>query len=444
MKNTWIALICALSFTASGQIGSYLGPGVLSRGAGDIGSRGGQQVDLRFYFDVTGVYDSGIQPFSVDAKGNLTQINGLYGVQADVGVYGSHRWRKATLGLDYKGNYTHYDNNSFFDGSGHNLTLGYTYQQSRRIVYEMQVVAGTSSLGFGGPGFYSAIPATGTPDVVNTVTSLLFDNRTYYLQPAMEMSFVQNARTSYSIGGDGFFIRRNAVGLAGLNGYSLHGTIRHRFSKTKTVSVTYEHTHYDFPPAFGQSDINAGNVGYASSIGRRWSFSVAGGVYQTEVQGVRQVALDPVLAALLGIGFGQQTFYKESYYPSVDISLSGHFRTSSLGFVASQRISPGNGVYLTSQQQSTGVSYGYTGVRKVNFGLSAAYGKLAGIGQGLQNYGGFNGGVGITYSLTDAIHIIARADSRYQQIDVIGYNRVGYRATIGLAFSPGKVPLSLW
>jgi len=439
-----MALICALSFTASGQIGSYLGPGVLSRGAGDIGTRSGQQVDLRFYFDVTAVYDTGIQPFSVDAKGNLVQINGLYGVQADVGAYGSHHWRNALLGLDYKGNYTHYENNSFFDGSSHNLTLGYTYQQSRRIVFDMQVIAGTSALGFGAPGFYPGVPVTGNTDQVNTPTSILFDNRIYYLEPGMEMTFQQTARTSYTMGGEGFFIRRAAVGLASLNGYSLHGTIRHRLSKTKTVSFTYEHTHYDFPPAFGQSDINEGLVSFASSLGRHWSFSVGGGVFQTQVQGVQQVALDPAVAALLGVSFGQQTFYHESYYPSVQLSLAGRFKTSAISFSGAQQIVPGNGVYLTSQQQSGSVSYSYTGVRKVNLGLSANYAKLAGIGQGIQDYSNFSGGLGVTYNLTRAWHVIARADSRYQQIDIVGYNRTGYRATIGLGFSPGKVPLSLW
>src|SRR5689334_9605644 len=141
-----MGLICVLSFSAYGQIGNYLGPGVLSRGAGDIGLRSGQEVALRYYFNVAGVYDTGLQPFSVDQAGKLIQVNGLYGEQVDVGAYGTHRWKRALLGLDYRGNFTHYENNSFYDGSNHNLTLGYTLQQSRRIVYEMQATAGTSSL----------------------------------------------------------------------------------------------------------------------------------------------------------------------------------------------------------------------------------------------------------------------------------------------------------
>jgi hypothetical protein len=156
------------------------------------------------------------------------------------------------------------------------------------------------------------------------------------------------------------------------------------------------------------------------------------------------VTLNPVVAALLGVSFGQQTFYRENYYPAANVTLTGHFKTYSVGISATQSVVPGNGVYLTSNQQAASASYSYTGIRKWNLGLSAGYNKLASIGQGIQDYSSFNGGAGITYSLTRALHIIARADSRYQQIDVIGYNRTGYRATIGLGFSPGNVPLSLW
>jgi hypothetical protein len=439
-----MALICALSFTASGQIGSYLGPGVLSGGAGDIGTRSGAQVDLRYYFDVEGTYDTGLQPFAVNSKGDLVQINGLYGFQADAGVYGTHRWRQAALGIDFTGSFYDYVNGSSYNSGTVNMMLGYTYQESRRLVYDMRVIGGTSSLSYGTAGFYGTSPATGTSDVVNTPTSLLFDNRTYYLEASMEMTFIQTARTSYTVGGEGYFVRRDGVGLASMDGYNLHGTIRHRVTKNQTIGATYAHIHYEFPPAFGQSDMNMAQLSFATSIGRRWTFSIGGGAYQAEVQGIQQVSLNPVVAALLGVSFGQQTFYRETYYPAGNITLAGNFKTYSVGLTAGQSVAPGNGVYLTSNQQSAGASYSYTGIRKWNFGLNAGYNKLSGIGQGIQAYAGFGGGIGMTYSVTRALHIIARADSHYQTIDLIGYNRTGYRAFLGLAFSPGNVPLSLW
>jgi len=320
--------------------------------------------------------------------------------------------------------------------------LGVTYQQSRRIVYEMRALGGTSSLGFGAPGFYGGVPIAG--DVVNGPASQLFDTRIYYLEPSMDVSILQSARTIYTFGGDGYFIRRSASGLASMNGYSLHGTIRHRLNRTKSVAINYQHVHYDFPPAFGQSDMNMMELSYDTTLGRRWTFEIAAGAFQAEVQGVKQVALNPVVAALLGVGFGTQTFYRADYYPSGGATLRGQFKNYAVGLNVNESVAPGNGVYLTSRQQVGSFTYSYTGIRKLNVGLSGGYYKLAGLGQGIQDFQTFSGGVGFTYSLTKAFHLIARADSRYQDITLAGYNRTGYRVSLGFGFSPGNVPLSLW
>jgi hypothetical protein len=439
-----MTLLCATAFPAWSQVGGYNGPGVISPGAGDIGDRSGQAVDLRYYFDVSGLYDTGLQPFAVDSKGNLIHLGGLYGEQVDGGVYGVHRWKEAVLGIDYSGNYYHFDNASAYDGSSQNLTLGLTYQKSRRLVFHMREVAGTSALGYGTSGFYNGAATAGTSDIVNQPTSLLFDNRFYYTQTGMDMTFIQSARTSYTVGGEGYLVTREGQGLADLHGYSLHGTIQHRLSRTRTIGATYEHIHYDFPPSFGQSDINVAQLFFASALGRRWTINVGAGAFQAEVQGIQQVTLNPVIAALLGTSVGQQTFYREDFYPSGQLILNGRFHTSSINFSASESIVPGNGVYLTSRQESANASYSYTGIRKWNFGVSGGYNKLSSVGQGISPYSTWGGGGGITYSVGHALHIIARADYRDQQIDILGNHFNSYRITLGLGYSPGKIPLSLW
>ena len=440
MKNITIALACLVAESAFAQIGGYLGPGVLSRGAGDIGNRSGQQVDLRLYADVSAVYDNGIIPFALDSKGNLIQINGLYGAMADLGAYGTHDWSKARLGLDYRGDFYHYVNNSFYDGSTHNLTLGYTYQKSRRLVFDLRQVAGTSSLGFAGPGFFS--PAA--TDVVNQPTTLLFDNRTYYVQSTMDVSYIQSARTIYTFGGYGFLVRRLASGLANSNGYDLQGRIQHRLSRTRTIGVTYEHVHYDFAPSFGQSDINTFEGFFSAGLGRRWAFHVSAGAFQAEVQGVQQVALNPVVASLLGQSTGIQAFYRASVYPSGGAALNAKFKTSTLGFSYTRTVSPGNGVYLTSRADDASANYSYTGLRKWNLGVSGGYDRLGAIGQGIQPYSQLTGGAGFTYRIAGFLHLVGRYDARHQEIDVVGYRRTSYRATLGFGFSPGPLPLSLW
>jgi hypothetical protein len=67
---------------------------------------------------------------------------------------------------------------------------------------------------------------------------------------------------------------------------------------------------------------------------------------------------------------------------------------------------------------------------------------LNGIGQNLQPYSQFYGGAGVTYSITNPIHVIARYDARHQEIVDGVYLQNSYRATIGISFSPGDIPLA--
>lgn len=446
MKILWIALTCVFASTAEAQLSDYLGPGVLSRGAGDIGQRGGQPVNLRFFANLTGIYDNSLLPYSVDSQGNLVQVNGLYGIEAGFGVYGTHQWRRARLGLDYRGNFYHYNKASFYDGTSHNLGLGYTYRKSRRLTFDLREIAGTSSRAIGGLGFfYGAGAAALSSDIINQPGAQLFDNRIYYLQTSMAVNVIQSARTVYTLGGDGYTVRRQAKGLASLNGYTLRGRVQHRLSKNRSVGLTYEHTHFDFPPQFGEADIDTLMASFNSGFRRRWTFSVSAGAFLAEVNGLREVRLDPVIAAVLGQATGIQTFYRRTIYPTGTASLTGQLnRTSSVTLSYARMVTRGNGLYLTSRSESGSGSYTYTGIRKWNLGVNGGYTTLSGIGQNIRPYTLVTGGAGFTYGLTRALHVTGRFDARHQQIDLAGALRTGYRVSMGFAFSPGDVPLSLW
>ena len=439
-----IAEASALTFPSTGmaQMGSYLGPGILSPGAGNIGERSGAPVDLRFYADVSAVYDNGIQPFAVDSKGDLVTLNGLYGVQLDYGAYGVHTWKQALMGLNFSGNFYHYYNDPDADGTTQNLSLGFTYQKSRRLVFDFRQSAGISSLGYGGPGFYGAAGAPAA--LVNQPTALLFDNRVYYLQSTANVTFIQSARTSFTFGGDGMLIRRQATDLAGTNGYSGHASIQHRLTRTRTIGAEYQYLYFEFPPSFGNSNSNVAQVFFANGLGPRWSFAIHAGAFETHAIGLQQVAISPVIAALLGTSVGTQRFERTNVFPSGSVTLTGRMKNANFSVGYAQTVVPGNGVYLTSRQDSASAGYSYTGVRNWNFGISAGYYTLASVGQGIPNYGQFSAGAGFTYRLPYSLHVVGRYDARHEDINLAGYRNTGYRATIGVAFSPGKVPLSLW
>lgn len=441
IKRCLVLLAMFALYAASGlaQIGTYGGPSVLSRGVGDTGERSGKPVNLRFYAEVNGIYDTGLTPLSVDSKGNLIQVNGLYGAEAAIGVYGTHNWRTTTLGLDYNGDYRYYEQNQYFNGSDHALTLGIMHQFSRRTGIQLTEVAGTASRALGG---YYLGNAFADPLGVNNL--LLFDNRAYYLQSGMDLILQKTARLSFSMGGDGYTVKRQSSALVGVNGYTLRGVTSYRWSRRVTLNGTYDYTHYDFPRAFGESNIHTFTGGYSVQVSRHWELGLQGGAFRLEAEGLQRTSVDPAISAITGQPSVIQAFYSVTTLPTYEARLAGRFKHSGVSMSYSSTLMPGNGVYLTSRTDNGGLSYSYTGLRKWNFGISGGYSRMQSVGLALGSYAGFNGGVGATYTLLRSLHLTSRYDVRHTEIDAVNFLRTSYRVTFGVAFSPGEVPLSLW
>jgi hypothetical protein len=437
VKIRVIAIILACCSALTAQISDYLGPGILSRGAGDIGTRAGQDVSLRLFVSASGIYDTGLQPYSVDGTGHLVTVGGLYGTEVSVGAYGTHNFHHARLGLDYQGAYRHYSEKSFYDGSDHTLALGYSYQKSRRLIFDMRQAAGTVSQG---TNFAGVLPTIS--DAIVTPASLLFDNRVNYIQSSLDVNYLLSAHTTATFGGDGFGIWRKAQGLVGMHGYMLHGAIQHRVTQRTTVGANYQHSHFDFPKAFGESDINSLTATFATQFGQYWTFTADGGAYLAEVQGLQRVAVSPEISALLGVSSRIETFYQKSVFPQWGAELKRQFHRAFLSVGYQSGVSGGNGVYLTSRQDSAIAGFSYTAARKWSLSATGGYARLQGIGQDLQPYSQFTGGGGITYSITRPIQAFARYDARHQEIVQGVYLQDSYRATIGVSFSPADIPLA--
>jgi hypothetical protein len=432
------AMVVVFASTGWAQITNYLGPGILSRGAGDIGSRGGEQVDLRFSASVSGIVDSGLLPISVDSSGHIPDFATTYGVEARLGAYGTHRWKRALLGLDYQGNYRYYTDNRYFNGSDQALTLGYTVQPSRRLIVDMRGTGGTVS--YANTGLYNF-----ATESFNPATSQIFDSRADFVQGSMDFTYLKSARTYFEWGGYGFKVDHRNKALIGVNGYDLRGSINHRLSRETTIGVTYDHSHFDYPRAFGESDINMYQGYWARSLGKNWTLRIAGGVFQVETQGLQMVALDPAVVEILGVTQGIQAYYRKNTLPSGEIVLTRRFKSAQLSANYTRTLNPGNGLYLSSRMENAGLTLDYRAGRKWTFSGTGIYQNYTSIGQNLYPYRGFGGGAGAAYALTGALHAVVRYDARHQEIvQTNGFTHTSYRVSLGLAFSPGDLPLSLW
>ncbi|MSV35130.1 MAG: hypothetical protein EXQ47_05960 [Bryobacterales bacterium] len=168
------------------NVGVYQGPGVSTPGVPEVGTRGGQQVDLWFFAGVSGVYDNSLRPLATDAKGNLTPVQNLVGVEVSGGAYGTHNFKRSQLGLDYHGAYRRYTENTYYNGSDQSLSLKYTYQSSRRVIFRLAESVGTLAYGNSGVGASAANDLGGA---LNR-SAVFFDSRFNYLQSTASLTWL--------------------------------------------------------------------------------------------------------------------------------------------------------------------------------------------------------------------------------------------------------------
>jgi hypothetical protein len=435
-------LTCVSASSAAAQIGdfsSYQGPGMTSPGVGNIGSRGGQATDLRFFGGVSGVYDSNPQSVGTDAQGNLLKTPNLYGVELNFGAYGSHNFRLSRLGLDYHGDYRHY-NSSNYDSTDHALSLGFTYQASRRLVFDLREAVGSLRYGNGGV----AASATSDPSASLNQSSLFVDSRTYYAQSTASLTFLQSAKTSYTITGSGFLQQRPANGLSNSWGYTMSGAANRRLSKSVTVGGLYQHSYFESPGFGSESTVNAYLGTFAAGLGRFWTLSLQGGATVAETQSPFSITLNPLLAALLGQKTLSGIAYIRNIYPSGSVELRRQFQHSSVAFLYNRSVNSGNGLTGPGRAEDFRTEIGYTGLRKISLNASGGYSSLIALGQATYKFRQFTGGGGMSYNLGHDLHVNARFDFRDQEINLSNYALRGSRTSVGLFYSPGKLPLSLW
>ena len=420
--------------------GSYQGPGISSPGVGDIGKRSGEQVDLRYYIGVSGVADGTTAPFRSDSKGNLIRIPYLYGIEAQAGVYGVHSWKRSQLGLNYAGFYTKYFNSDAYNTNNHALTLGYTAQVSRRLKLDLRESAGSLTQGTG------QVVNVASTDLNSffTPATRLFDTRTYFLLSSASATYLQSARTSYTGGASAFVQNLKSLGLSNLWGYNVNGNVMRRMTKSSTLGLTYTYSHFVFPEFSGNSTSHIFQGLYATGFGRFWTLSIEAGTTVTRGDSQVTIALNPVLAALFGKSTITAISSYRTIYPSGTIALRRQFRRASLGLNYYRGINSGNGAYTTGRLDNSYASISYTGLRKLNLGADGGYFHLKSVGQDLGVYSTYSAGAGMTYALGHDFHLSLRYDFRDQKIDISNYRHSGSRATIGLNFSPGSLPLSLW
>jgi len=418
----------------------YEGPSILSRDSTTAGARGGQLLDFQFWGDITGIVDNGLTPPALNSSGQVAARGNDYGLEAGGGVSGSKSWESDQVRLDYRGDWRQYTPNNGYNGTDQFLDVQWTHQLSRHLELVMHEVGGVSNLSFGPLTYYPLANS----DLLGVPLNDLFDTTAYFSQSTAELVWQETARLSFGFGGDEFLVRRESPILVNTNGYRGQGDVAYRWTMRQTISVSYAYEHFDYPRSYGYSDINQVEAGWSYGLGPRTDFAVDGGAARVDTLGLIQVALNPIIASILGENYTVTTSKREVIIPVGEARFSKRFANSALGISGGMTVMPGDGIYLTSRATSGAATYSYLGGKRLTFAVTGGYSRMTTAGeQTIAPYGGFFGGAGMTFRLYSYSHMEARYD--YRQYDIVGVaSKAENRVTLGLAFATGERPLAIW
>jgi hypothetical protein len=421
--------------------GGFGGPSIQGRG-GQGNRRQSDGLRIRPFVGVQAIYDSGLTSIT-PGQGGEVFTRGAAGVEVIGGVYGTKEWKRNQLQLSYTGDYRHYNNFQFWNGTDQSLGLNYATVLTKRLTFEGTLNGGTTNRAFG--SVYTtpnAIDALGQPGLpINS----LFDVRTNYGSANGTMIYSFSPRTSMSFSGGGYLVRRQSSVLAGVAGVQARGDIVRRISRRTSVGMEYTFLTFQFNRAFGDSYIHGLSLFAARQIGRRWELNVRAGALKVETLGTRQVQVDPAIAAITGVSTWEEVNYRNVFLGSGSVGLTRTSRSGNLGFMFSRSINPGNGLLLTSQADQASVYFTRRLSRRLNFDMSYGYNRLRGLMLVSGDFQNHVGGVGLGWQVSRYTQLTARYDRRNSLTTFANsYSLNGNRFALGIMFTPADIPFSLW
>jgi hypothetical protein len=421
-----------------GQTGEYSGPSILSRGGGG-GASPSAPISFRPFINIDAVYDGGALGGAVDSSGKLVE-DSLYGGEVAAGLYGYHQWKTTTVGVNYRGDYRRYNRKNYYSGTDQFLMLGVTHRVSPHFQFSVREGAGTftNNNAIGGTfGYYD-------PDFAQIPRDELTNNRTSYFTGMADATYMKSARLSFNFGVTGFTVRRRQSGLYSVTGVSARTDTAYRLTRHSTVGVDYFFSQFNFNKSFGSINMHSVGLNYSIQFSPRWTAGLRVGGIRAEALALQTVTIDPVVAAIIGRTQGLRAFHSVNYDTAVSAQLARHFRKASASIAWNRGVSPGNGIYIASRQNSVSATYSYTGMRLWSLTASTYYSEMQGTGQDIGRYRGTSAEAGLTRSIhSKNIFLTLRFSVRHTSVEN-GLNRTAQVASFGFAYSPGDVPLQLW
>jgi hypothetical protein len=416
----------------------YTGPAVLSRSYSISQPLVPEQVRWQDSAGLNFVYDTGISR-QINPDGSLGAPSTLVGTQLTWSLSGRHYFRRDQVSVNYTGNFSQYSGLGAYNGANNTVAVTYSHVLSRRLTLDLagngSILSQNSVLENQpvGPETIANINLASSPNIQ------IYDIGTKQFSSQADVTWHETSRLSFSAGTSYFGISRDSTLLLGMTGQQARGDVNYRLTRKMTVGAYYSFSHYLYPHGFGNSDTNTFGAIYSYAFNRTMQLRFRGGISQVESVGLETVQINPIIAALLGVNTGVIDAY--TTYKTADSSAQfiKDFRggtTASLSYA--RGISPGNGVFQTSQQES--ISATLAGRVFRIYSIQAALGRdtLESVSQALGKYQSEYGRISLSRTYRRGVGLNLGLEYRYFDVAALGYLRNQLRITSGVSWGSGN------
>lgn len=425
---------------ADAPVQEYTGPAVLSRSYTINRPLVPEQLKWSESIGVSSIWDSGVTGHAINPDGSPAGgSNTLIGTMVNWSFGGRHYFRRDVLSVDYSGNISRYSGPNAYNGGNHAVAVSYAHVLTRRITLHLSGVGSIYSQNYllqnqtAGPESIADVNLAGSPNLQ------LYDTGAKQFTSQADLTWQKSSRLSLSFGGSWFGISRNSPELLGTTGEQARADVNYRLTRKMTVGTYYSYSHYLYPHGFGRSDTNSVGLIYSYALSRTMQIRFRGGISRVESLGLQTIRIDPVIAALLGQAYGvidvSQTIRTSDYSAQFVKDFRGR-ATMSLAYA--RGISPGNGVFQTSQQQSANANFTTKLFRTYELNVGGGRDSLASVAQALGNYQSEYGRISLGRGYRRGIGLSFAIDYRHFDVTNFATLRNQIRITSGVTWNPGQ------
>jgi hypothetical protein len=444
VKEVFVRLagLLAAAVSAAPVYAQYAGPAVLSRGDAPS-SMASSQIDFRPFVNFAGVYTAGLSGLASSGTGQTTDFINSAGFLLSFGISGMHSWQHTKLGVDYVGSITRYTRATYGDFDNQALLFTLNHEFTPHINFTLHGGSTISSQ----PLLAPSLPQTVNfdPTSIYNPTTDFYSSRTLSENTVAALTLQKSARLSFNMSGFGSLVDRHGQGLYSVTGVGATGDVQYRLSSHTTAGANYSYMHYEFHGTFNATDSHSVSGTYAIKLSPSVEVSGFGGVTRMETKFVQSVPISPVLAVLIGLRSASIINHSIFTHPSYNMRLSKTFPRGVAYLGSSYSITPGNGLFLTSTALAGTAGYSYTALKGWGFGVNGGYTRATSITNVIGEYASMTGGISAAHQLSHFLHVTCNAlTAKYSSSGFAGYNQFTYSVNLGLAFSPGDVPLRVW